>query len=501
MNQTTDTTMDQQRRDYFQSDPCIPSRGTNISTSNIRTVATASGNTTNLDSHYLPDAHDNVMRNRLTQYTSIQNQHNRDMDVSAAPHLFYSGVNPLSSTAALPLPLNHTVSDQLHGSSTSAISGAYKRKSTERNRGNYQHSNDSASSSAAPPNAIYSDVAGMMDIASFSTPQHRGNVIPSLVEVGPHGSSWSGSGESIMVPDHNHLIRGNYFGPHFLPAAAPWPEQPLNYNINDGHATAWNQSLPMPYLQVGDVNESSLEDASMGLQMYHDTAINRSGFRFPHRPPVTLLHHNFHRPTLPMQGMRGHSTSFHPSSASYRVPANPLHSAAVPAQNDFEMGARHLRIAPPAGPRRHRPHRGVMPNATLGHQNLSPMHFFQVDDVALLVDHHRDMRLDIDEMSYEELLALGERIGNVSTGLSEEMITTQMKTKTYFVPVAAINLEEVASEEQETDSCIICLDEYQNQEKIGILQCGHECHAECLRKWLLVKNVCPICKSKGLILE
>ncbi|XP_019414037.1 PREDICTED: probable E3 ubiquitin-protein ligase RHG1A [Lupinus angustifolius] len=501
MNQTTDTTMDQQRRDYFQSEPYIPSRSTNISTSNIRTVVTASGNTTNLDSHDLPDAHDNVMMNRLTQYTSIQNQHNRDRDVSVVPHLFYSGMNPLSSTGALPLPLNHTVSDQLHGSSTSAISGAYKRKNTERNRGNFQHFDASASSSTAPPNAIYSDGAGMMDIASFSMPQRRGNGIPSLVEVGPHGSSWSGSGESIMVPDHNHLIRGNYLGPHFQPAAAPWPEQPLNYNINDGHATAWNQSLPMPYLQVRDVNESLLEDASMGLQMYHNTSSNRSGFRFPHPPPVNPLHHNFHHPTLPMQGMRGHSISFHPPSASYRVPTNPLRSAVIPAQNDFEMGARHLRIAPPAGLRRHRPHRGVMPNATLGHQNLSPMHFFQVDDVALLVDHHRDMRLDIDEMSYEELLALGERIGNVSTGLSEEMITAQMKTKTYSVPATVINLEEVASEEPETASCIICMDEYQNQEKIGILQCGHECHADCLRKWLLVKNVCPICKSKGLILE
>ncbi|KAF1899649.1 hypothetical protein Lal_00019779 [Lupinus albus] len=482
MNQTTDTAMDQQRSEYFQSEPCIPSRGTNISSSNIRTVVTTSGNTTNLDSHYVPDAHDNVMMNRLaqiTQFASVQNQHNRDMDVPAAPHLFYSGVNPSSITSALPPPLNHTVSDQLHGSSTSAISGAYKRKNAERNRGNYQHSNASSSSSAAPPNALYTGGAGMMDIASFSMAQHRGNGIPSLVEVGPHGSSWSGSGESIMAPDHNRLIRGNYLGPHFQPAAAPWPEQPLNYNINDGHAAAWNQSLPMPYLQVRDVNESSLEDASMGLHMYHDTASIRGGFRFPHPPHVNALPHNFHHPTLPMQGMRGHSIGFHPPSASYRVPTNPLHSAPVPAQNDFEMGARHLRAAPPAGLRRHRPQRGVMPNATLGHQNLSPMHFFQVD----------------------ELLALSERIGNVSTGLSDEMITTQMKTKTYSVPATAINLEEVASEEQETDSCIICMNEYERQEKIGILQCGHECHADCLRKWLLVKNVCPICKSEGLIVE
>lgn len=41
-------------------------------------------------------------------------------------------------------------------------------------------------------------------------------------------------------------------------------------------------------------------------------------------------------------------------------------------------------------------------------------------------------------------------------------------------------------------------EEYKNMEKIGTLNCGHEYHAECLKKWLHVKNVCPICKSEAL---
>ncbi|KAF1885027.1 hypothetical protein Lal_00028916 [Lupinus albus] len=466
--------MEQQRHGYFRSDPGIPSRGTNISTPNIHIVTTSSGNTTNLNSHFLPDMYDNVMMNGVTQYTGIQNQHNLDMDIPAAANLYYSRMNPSSSSGVLHLPLNHTASDQLYGSSTSAVSGAYKRKTAGRIRGNYQHFNASTSSSVASPNARYSDGDGMMDIAPFPMPQYRGSSIPPLVDVGANGSSWSGSGESNMVHDNNHLIRGNYLGQHFQPAAPPWRDQQLNCNINDGHAAAWNLFLPMPYTQAVDANGSSLEDASMGLQMHPDTARNRNGFRFPHPPPVIPQHHNFHHPTPPMQGMRGHSIRFHPTAVSYRFPTNPSHSAAIP-RNDFEMGARHVETAPSAGLHRYRPHREAVPEATLGHQNLSPMRFVQVD----------------------ELLALGERIGNVSTGLSEEMITKQMRIKTYLVPAIAINLE-VAYEEQETDSCTICLDEYQNQEKIGILQCGHEYHADCLRKWLLVKNVCPICKSEGL---
>ena len=48
--------------------------------------------------------------------------------------------------------------------------------------------------------------------------------------------------------------------------------------------------------------------------------------------------------------------------------------------------------------------------------------------VADIHDRHRDMRLDVDNMSYEELLALEECIGNVSTGLSEETILKSYET-------------------------------------------------------------------------
>ncbi|GKD46815.1 hypothetical protein Tco_1271460, partial [Tanacetum coccineum] len=49
--------------------------------------------------------------------------------------------------------------------------------------------------------------------------------------------------------------------------------------------------------------------------------------------------------------------------------------------------------------------------------------------MADMHDRHRDMRLDT--MSYEELLALEERIRNVNTGLTEENISKCMKQKIY----------------------------------------------------------------------
>ncbi|TKY66460.1 E3 ubiquitin-protein ligase MBR1 [Spatholobus suberectus] len=431
--------MSQQRRGYF--------RGTNDSRPNICMVVTASGSAANLDSHYLlDDAYDNGMMYGMMQYNGIQHA-----------NLYYSGMDPSSGNAA---SLNHN--------------GAYKWKNAEEFRRNHQYFNALASSSVAPPNV-----------------RHTENGIPSL----PHCSSRSRSGECMMVHDHNHLIRRNYLGQHFQPAAPSWPDQQLNSNNSDGRALSWHQSPPMPYVQAPSANGSSLVNARMGLQRYHDSAGSRSGLRFPHPPTVNPQYHSFHHQTQPVQEMRGHSINFHPpvTAPSHRVPTNPSHNSSILTQNAVEMGARHVVPSPFAGARLYRPHRGNMHETT-----LPPMAFLQVDDVSLLVDHHSDMRLDIEDMSYEELLALGERIGNVNTGLSEEMITSQMKTKTYILPTNAINLEEGASEEQKTDSCIICQDEYKNQEKIGILQCGHEYHADCLMKWLLVKNVCPICKSEAL---
>ncbi|KAK6160677.1 hypothetical protein DH2020_004058 [Rehmannia glutinosa] len=110
--------------------------------------------------------------------------------------------------------------------------------------------------------------------------------------------------------------------------------------------------------------------------------------------------------------------------------------------------------------------------------------------MADIHDRHRDMRLDVDNMSYEELLALEERIGNVCTGLSEETILSRLKQKIY--------VDSKAQDQVETEPCSICREEYNDGEDLGTLECGHDFHKECIKQWLLQKNLCPICKTTGL---
>ncbi|KAL3514470.1 hypothetical protein ACH5RR_027187 [Cinchona calisaya] len=112
--------------------------------------------------------------------------------------------------------------------------------------------------------------------------------------------------------------------------------------------------------------------------------------------------------------------------------------------------------------------------------------FFGMTDIH---DRHRDMRLDVDNMSYEELLALEERIGNVNTGLNEETILKQLKQQKYV----SNKIDEV-----EIEPCCVCQEEYTDGEELGALDCGHDFHAECIKQWLTHKNLCPICKTTGL---
>lgn len=110
--------------------------------------------------------------------------------------------------------------------------------------------------------------------------------------------------------------------------------------------------------------------------------------------------------------------------------------------------------------------------------------------VADIHDRHRDMRLDVDNMSYEELLALEERIGNVSTGLSEETILNRLKQRKYSVALVETEVE--------TEPCCVCQEEYNNGEDVGTLDCGHDFHTDCIKQWLMHKNWCPVCKTTGL---
>ncbi|GAB2282627.1 hypothetical protein Dimus_017166 [Dionaea muscipula] len=103
------------------------------------------------------------------------------------------------------------------------------------------------------------------------------------------------------------------------------------------------------------------------------------------------------------------------------------------------------------------------------------------------------MGLDFEHMSYEELLALQEVMGNVSTGLSEQTILARINQQAYVVSNVDHGLG-VA-----TDPCTICLDDFEEGQNVGKLDCNHKFHFQCIKNWLLQKNSCPICKAPAAV--
>ncbi|VAH22272.1 unnamed protein product [Triticum turgidum subsp. durum] len=105
-----------------------------------------------------------------------------------------------------------------------------------------------------------------------------------------------------------------------------------------------------------------------------------------------------------------------------------------------------------------------------------------------MYDQYQDWRLDVDNMNYEELLALEDRIGYVSTGLREDEIVRGLRVGKHL----PFDRKHFSTETER--SCSICQEEFEASEEIGKLSCGHGYHVHCIKQWLSRKNACPLCK-------
>ena len=89
-----------------------------------------------------------------------------------------------------------------------------------------------------------------------------------------------------------------------------------------------------------------------------------------------------------------------------------------------------------------------------------------------------------DKMSYEQLLQLEEQVGSVNKGLSKEKIKN-IPEKPFHKALFDDNLER-----------IICMENFEENEKVKQLYCGHIFHGDCIDKWLEKEKKCPFCKAE-----
>ncbi|XP_006649482.2 E3 ubiquitin-protein ligase BIG BROTHER isoform X1 [Oryza brachyantha] len=93
--------------------------------------------------------------------------------------------------------------------------------------------------------------------------------------------------------------------------------------------------------------------------------------------------------------------------------------------------------------------------------------------------------IDPDNMTYEELLDLGEAVGTQSRGLSQEHIS--------LLPVTKYKCGFFSRRKTRRERCVICQMEYRRGNLQMTLPCKHVYHASCVTRWLSINKVCPVC--------
>ena len=90
---------------------------------------------------------------------------------------------------------------------------------------------------------------------------------------------------------------------------------------------------------------------------------------------------------------------------------------------------------------------------------------------------------NIDNMTYEELLDLENKIGYVKKGIS-------LRKK------LGLKKEKYSSKKFHYKECVICKEILKEKEIIRVLNCFHIFHINCIDKWFKDNKTCPICKKE-----
>ncbi|CAK9313582.1 unnamed protein product [Citrullus colocynthis] len=137
---------------------------------------------------------------------------------------------------------------------------------------------------------------------------------------------------------------------------------------------------------------------------------------------------------------------------------------------------------------------GLNPNASSQRQELLSRWAFLEDDEET-TDGNEDMEededgdledFDLDELTYEELIALGELIGEEKRGLPVNEIPACLHSSKF----------RTIKNRSGIDRCVICQVEYEDGDELAALSCEHPYHSGCIGKWLQIKRVCPICGTE-----
>ncbi|RWR96868.1 zinc finger protein [Cinnamomum micranthum f. kanehirae] len=293
---------------------------------------------------------------------------------------------------------------------------------------------------------------------------------------------------SVFSPDS--MGREVFTPDSVLPASVPLREEEAGQSNLHRERHIFLRDTNGPAYPGRSVSGGNLEIGSISEQEYRNTTSSNNSTILLH--PSSIHYHNYHCPPL-VQGVQGLNHHFHnqiPALFSRRPMNDNLHHRNARNREDgresMSSNTQHF----------YRPQTRLSRYAHVeitGHIRILPS-----EEVAVL--EFPSMQPHTNDASYEELLALVERIGNVNTGLSEHTIINCLRTRTH-TSYTASSAHDKSSEIIQNSICVVCQAEYEENDKIGILGCGHDYHVDCIKRWLLLKNVCPMCKRPAFSVD
>jgi len=91
--------------------------------------------------------------------------------------------------------------------------------------------------------------------------------------------------------------------------------------------------------------------------------------------------------------------------------------------------------------------------------------------------------VDVDNMSYEQLLELEEKMGKVKKGVS-------------VIDLSSLPIHQYSQKNGTTENCSICCEDFTDKDRLRTLPCFHNFHVACIDEWLKDNKTCPFCMKE-----
>lgn len=249
-------------------------------------------------------------------------------------------------------------------------------------------------------------------------------------------------------------------------SSAASPSPPPANPTSDPNAVFFQPSSPAPSI-LGDIPlETSASDIPEDLVLISlrlpDGRIKKAGFKA--RDPLVAVHR--------------YAASWLPRDTIFNL------IVPMPRQefNDEQMESTTLREA------------GLAPRGTLTVMTLEsrgtvrqapprPENLHHIMGMMRYQGNEMEAAEEFANLSYEELMALQERMGYVPTGLTDREIKVLPTEK--YVPT------------DDGAFCVICQGDIEaNETVVSLPKCAHKFHRDCVYRWLKENRSCPACRSR-----